>query len=150
MKASNSSKTYMAKPGDVDKRWWIVDATDQNLGRMASKIAQVLRGKHKPQFTPHEDVGDFVVVVNAEKIAMTGKKWTEKKYYRHSRWFGSLKTKSAEQMQTLKPTFIVEEAVRGMLPNNKMANRLILKLKAYKGPSHPHTAQRPEALKIEK
>jgi large subunit ribosomal protein L13 len=146
----NPSKTYLAKPGDVQKRWWLVDADGQNLGRMCTEIAQVLRGKRKPEFTPHEDVGDFVIVVNAEKIVMTGNKFVEKKYYRHSRFFGSMKSKSAQEMRDDDPTFIIEDAVKGMLPNNKLAATLLLKLKAYKGPNHPHSAQKPEALVIQR
>lgn len=139
-------KTWNAKKDEVKPKWYVVDATGLTLGRMASEIAKVIRGKNKPEFTPNADTGDFVVVVNAEKVQMSGTKWTEKKYYRHSRWFGSLKSKSAEEMREDDPSFIIEEAVKGMLPKNKLARQLILKLKAYKGPSHPHASQKPEAL----
>ncbi len=139
-------KTWNAKENEVERKWWIVDATGLTLGRMASEIAQVIRGKTKAEFTPHMDTGDFVVVINSEKIQMSGTKWTEKKYYSHSRWFGSLKEKSAEEMRGSDPAFIIEQAVQGMLPKNKLARHLLMKLKAYKGPSHPHAAQRPEPL----
>lgn len=141
-------KTWMAKNDEIERKWWIVDAKDQKLGRIANRIAQVLRGKHKPQFTPNSDTGDFVIVVNADKIVMTGRKWEQKKYYRHSRFFGSLKTKTAEQVRQDQPEFIIEDAVMGMLPKNKLSRRLIRKLKAYKGAEHPHSAQRPQALTI--
>ena len=141
-------RTWIAKEGEVERKWWLVDADGKNLGRMSTEIANVLRGKNKPQFTPNQDTGDFVIVVNAEKVKMTGKKWTDKLYYRHSRFFGSLKAKSAEQMHEDDPIFIIEEAVKGMLPKNKLARRLITKLKAYKGTDHPHSAQKPEMLTI--
>jgi len=139
-------KTWNAKENEVERKWWIVDATGLTLGRMASEIAQVIRGKTKAEFTPHADTGDFVIVINSEKVQMSGTKWTEKKYYRHSRWFGSLKEKSAEEVRGSDPAFIIEQAVQGMLPKNKLARHLLLKLKAYKGPSHPHAAQRPVPL----
>jgi large subunit ribosomal protein L13 len=147
--SKNTSKTYLAKEGEIARNWWIVDANGKNLGRMATRIATVLRGKHKPTFTPHTDVGDFVVVVNAEKVEMTGSKFTEKKYYRHSRFFGSLKSRSAEEMRSFDPAFIIEDAVKGMLPKNKMARHLLLKLKAYKGTQHPHSAQKPQTLSLD-
>ena len=117
---------------------------------MAVRIASILRGKTKPEFTPHVDTGDFVVVINADKIQLTGTKWVEKKYYTHSRFFGSLKEKSAEQMKTESPEFIVNEAVRGMLPPNILSRRLILKLKTYAGSEHPHAAQKPQAYSVNK
>jgi large subunit ribosomal protein L13 len=116
---------------------------------MASEIAQVIRGKNKPTFTPNADTGDFVVVINAEKIKMTGNKWREKKYYFRSRFFGSLTSKSADEMRAQDPTKIIEEAVKGMLPKNKLSYHLIGKLKAYKGPAHPHAAQKPLPLPLE-
>ena len=139
-------KTYNAKPGDVQQKWHVVDASGKILGRLSTEIANILRGKDKPTFTPNVDTGDFVVVVNAEKIEMTGNKWIEKKYYRHSEWFGGLTTISAEQMRASKPEFIIREAVKGMLPKNKLARRMIMKLKVYAGPDHPHKAQNPQAL----
>jgi large subunit ribosomal protein L13 len=138
--------TYFAKEHEIERKWWIIDATDLKLGRMASQIAQVLRGKNKPQYTPHSDTGDFVIVINAEKIVMTGQKWDQKSYYRHSRFFGSLKEKSASQMREFDPAFVIEDAVKGMLPKNKLARQLLTKLKAYKGGEHPHAAQKPQAL----
>lgn len=141
-------KTYNAKPLEVERKWWLVDATDKTLGRMASEIAKVLRGKNKPTFTPHVDTGDFVIVVNSEKVKMTGKKWDQEKYYRHSRYFGSLKELTAAQMREKDPTMIIHEAVAGMLPKTKLGRQLITKLKAFKGSQHPHQAQRPEAMNL--
>lgn len=145
--AKNSSfKTYNAKPGEIEPKWHVIDASGRILGRLSTEIAHLLRGKNKPTYTPHTDTGDFVVVINAEKIEMTGNKWKEKRYYRHSEWFGGLKSMSAEQMRDAKPDFIIREAVKGMLPKNKLARHMINKLKVYKGPEHPHQAQKPEAL----
>ena len=141
-------KTYNAKPLEVERKWWLVDATDKTLGRMASEIAKVLRGKNKPTFTPHVDTGDFVIVVNSEKVRMTGKKWDQEKYYRHSRYFGSLKELTAAQMREKDPTIIIQEAVAGMLPKTKLGRQLITKLKAFKGSQHTHQAQRPEAMNL--
>ena len=141
--------TWNAKPGEVERKWWLVDATDKTLGRMCTEIAKVLRGKNKPQFTPHIDTGDFVIVINSEKVRMTGNKWTQEKYYRRSRYFGSVKELTAEQMREKDPSFIISEAVAGMLPKTRLGRQLITKLKAYKGSEHPHTAQKPEALTIE-
>lgn len=142
-------KTYMAKNGEVTRKWWLIDAKGQTLGRMCNQIAQLLRGKHKPQFTPQSDAGDFVVVINASKVEMTGQKWQQKKYYRHSRFFGSLKEKSAELLRVQKPEFIIEDAVFGMLPKNKLARQLLKKLKTYDGAEHPHSAQRPEPFSLQ-
>lgn len=141
-------KSYMAKEGEVPRKWWIVDAKGQTLGRMCNQIAQVLRGKHKPEFTPQTDTGDFVVVINADEVVMTGQKWQQKSYYRHSRFFGSLKEKSAELMRQQNPEFVIEDAVYGMLPKNKLARRLLKKLKTYRGAEHPHAAQRPEPMQV--
>ncbi|MBX7231438.1 MAG: 50S ribosomal protein L13 [Bdellovibrionales bacterium] len=140
--------TWNAKPGEVERKWWLVDATDKTLGRMATELARVIRGKNKPQFTPHVDTGDFIVVINSEKVKMTGNKWLQEKYYRHSRYFGSLKELTAQQMLEKDPTFIIREAVAGMLPKTKLGRQLITKLKAYKGADHPHQAQKPEALNV--
>ena len=142
------SKTWMANAETAERNWWIVDAEGQRLGRLATHIAVLLRGKHKPTFTPHMDNGDFVVVINADKVEMTGTKWEEKKYYRHSRFFGSLKEKTAAQMKDFQPEFIIQEAVRGMLPTNKLSYALIKKLKAYKGAEHPHKNQKPQAYTV--
>lgn len=143
-----TDQTFMAKAEEADRNWWIVDASGQRLGRLATQVATLLRGKHKPTFTPHMDNGDFVVVINTDKIEMTGTKWTEKKYYRHSRFFGSLKEKTAAQHKENDSTFIVHEAVRGMLPTNKLSYALIGKLKTFKGAEHPHAVQKPQAYKL--
>lgn len=139
----------MAKPDEVERNWWIIDAKGHRVGRLATHIATLLRGKNKPTFTPHVDTGDFVIVINTDKLELTGTKWTEKKYYRHSRFFGSLKEKTAEQMKTEDPAFVLSEAVRGMLPTNKMSFQLIKKLKAYPGAEHPHAVQKPQAYTVE-
>ena len=141
-------KTWNAKTEETDRKWFVVDASGQRLGRIATHIANILRGKNLPTFTPHADAGGFVVVINSDKIEMTGNKWNTKKYYRHSRFFGSLKEKSAEQMRADDSAFIVSEAVRGMLPVNKLSKTLINKLKVYTGADHPHEAQKPEAYTI--
>lgn len=142
-------KTWNAKPEEVERKWWIVDASGLRVGRVATHVANLLRGKNKPQFTPHVDTGDFVVVINTDKMELTGSKWEDKKYYRHSRFFGSLKEKTAAQMKKEDSTFIIHEAVRGMLPTNKMSRHLILKMKSYNGADHPHAAQKPAPYTIE-
>ncbi|HLA80157.1 MAG TPA: 50S ribosomal protein L13 [Thermoleophilia bacterium] len=139
-------KTYSAKPGEVPRNWWVVDAEGKNLGRLATEIAVVLRGKNKPRYTPHVDTGDFVVVVNAEKIAVTGNKIKDKLYHRHSGYPGGLKTRNLGEMLQRRPTEVVRRAVKGMLPKNRLAARQLAKLKIYAGPKHPHAAQRPEEL----
>jgi large subunit ribosomal protein L13 len=141
-------KTYTAKPGEIERRWYVVDAEGQTLGRLATRIADTLRGKNKPQFTPHVDTGDFVVVVNAEKIAVTGKKLDEKIYYRHSGYPGGLKQRTLREQLERRPTEVLRTAVKGMLPKNKLAARQLTKLKIYAGPEHPHTAQAPEPLEV--
>ena len=141
-------KTYPAKPGEIERRWYVVDAEGQNLGRLATRIADTLRGKNKPQFTPHVDTGDFVVVVNAEKITVTGKKLDEKIYYRHSGYPGGLKQRTLREQLDRRPTEVLRTAVKGMLPKNKLAARQLTKLKIYAGPEHPHTAQAPQPLEV--
>ncbi|MFP3912511.1 MAG: 50S ribosomal protein L13 [Desulfobacteraceae bacterium] len=141
-------KTFVAKEQDVDKRWYLVDAQDKVLGRLATQIATRLRGKHKPVFTPHADTGDFVVVVNADKVVMTGRKWREKVYSRHTGYIGGLKQISAGKLLEKKPTEVLIHAVRGMLPKNSLGRRQLKKLKVYAGPNHPHEAQQVEALEI--
>lgn len=141
-------KTFVAKEQDVDKRWYLVDAQDKVLGRLATQIAMRLRGKHKPIFTPHADTGDFVVVVNADKVVMTGRKWREKVYSRHTGYIGGLKQISAGKLLEKKPTEVLIHAVRGMLPKNSLGRRQLKKLKVYAGPNHPHEAQQVEALEI--
>jgi large subunit ribosomal protein L13 len=141
-------KTYNARNGDVDAKWYLVDADGKTLGRMATEIAKIIRGKNKPTFTPHADTGDFVIVINSEKVKMSGNKWNDEKFYTHSRYFGSLKELSAAQLKDKDPAAVIQEAVAGMLPKNKLSKRLILKLKAYKGATHPHSAQQPETLNL--
>src|SRR4051794_3460665 len=131
-------KTYTAKPGEIERRWYVVDADGQTLGRLATRIADTLRGKDKPQYTPHVDTGDFVVVVNAEKIAVTGKKLDEKFYYRHSGYPGGLKRRSLREQLERRPTEVLRKAVKGMLPRNRLARQQLGKLKIYAGPEHPH------------
>ena len=143
-----TAKTYMAKPGEVDRNWYLVDAKDQVLGRLASKIAMILMGKHKPHYTPHVDTGGFVVVVNASRIKLTGKKWDQKCYYRHSGYPGGLKVMRAKEMLQKKPVEILRHAVRGMLPKNHLGRRQLKKLKIYPGESHPHQAQQPVKLDL--
>jgi large subunit ribosomal protein L13 len=141
-------KTWNAKPGEVERRWYLVDAEGQTLGRLATRIADILRGKDKPQYTPHVDTGDFVVVVNAEKIAVTGKKLDEKIYYRHSGYPGGLKSRPLRVELERRPTEVLRKAVKGMLPRNRLARQQLGKLKIYAGPEHPHTAQAPEPLEV--
>ncbi len=138
--------TPMAKKGEIEKKWHLVDAKGKTLGRLASRIAILLRGKHKPTFTPHVDVGDFVVVVNADKVSLTGKKWREKLYIYHTGYPGGFKSISAEQVKGKKPERLITMAVQGMLPKNKLGRKMIKKLKVYAGEAHPHQAQQPEVL----
>jgi len=140
--------SYMAKSEEVKKDWWVIDASDQTLGRLASNIATILRGKNKPTYTPNVDTGDFVVVVNAEKIVVTGKKLTDKMYNSHSGYPGGLKTTSLEKLLKEKPARVIENAVWGMIPRNTLGRKQITKLKVYAGAEHPHQAQQPKALKI--
>ncbi|OYZ18414.1 MAG: 50S ribosomal protein L13 [Bdellovibrio sp. 28-41-41] len=142
------TKTFMAKSEEVQRAWHLIDAADQKVGRVATHIANLLRGKHKTLFTPHADTGDFVVVINTDKMVLTGSKWDSKKYYRHSRFFGSMKTKTAAQIKEDDSSFIMHEAVRGMLPTNKMSRHLILKMKAYKAATHDHAAQKPTPYQV--
>jgi large subunit ribosomal protein L13 len=141
-------KTYMARDVDIKKKWHIVDADGKTVGRLATKVAMTLMGKDKPQFTAHADSGDFVIVVNAEKVNFTGKKWNQKTYYRHSGYPGGLKSITAENLLKMKPEEIIRKAVWGMLPKNKWQNRLIKRLKIYTGNAHPHKAQEPEVLEV--
>lgn len=142
------NKTYLPPVDSLEREWYVVDATDQRLGRLASEIAMILRGKNKPQYTPHMDTGDFVIVINAEKVAVTGKKRSQKLYRRHSGRPGGMKTETFAKLQARLPERIVEHAVKGMLPKNSMGRHLFTKLKVYAGPTHPHTAQQPKELKI--
>src|SRR5437667_11625342 len=143
-------RTYNAKPGEIAREWYLVDADGQTLGRLATRIADTLRGKGKPQYTPHVDTGDFVVVVNAEKIAVTGKKLDEKLYYRHSGYPGGLRTRTLREQLDRRPTEVLRVAVKGMLPRNRLSRAQLTKLKIYAGPEHPHVAQAPQPLEVEK
>lgn len=140
--------TYSAKDADVQGKWYVVDASGAVLGRLASTVAARLRGKHNPLFTPHVDTGDFVIVVNADKIRLTGKKWVQKLYHRHSGYIGGLKTASAKELMEKRPEELIRRAVKGMLPKNKLGNRLYTKLKVYAGGDHPHQAQQPQPFQI--
>jgi len=144
----NIQKTYSAKDKDFTPKWYLVDAKDQVLGRLSTEIAVVLRGKNKPQFTPHVDCGDFVVVINAEKVRLTGNKWEDKNYYRHSGHVGGLKSKTARQVREGHPDRLITYAVKGMLPKNKLSAKLLKKLKVFKGEEHTHKSQNPTVLKI--
>ena len=141
-------RTYTPKPGDVQRQWHVIDATDVVLGRLASQVAVLLRGKHKATFAPHVDTGDFVVVINADKVALTGHKLEQKRAYRHSGYPGGLRSESYVELLEKHPTKAVEKAVRGMLPKNSIARAQITKLKVYAGPEHPHQAQQPQPFEI--
>ncbi len=141
-------KTWNAKPGAVERRWYVVDADGQTLGRLATQIAETLRGKGKPEYTPHVDTGDFVVVVNAERIAVTGKKLDEKFYYRHSGYPGGLRKRTLREELDRRPTEVLRRAVKGMLPRNRLGRAQLRKLRIYAGPEHPHTAQAPEPFEV--
>jgi large subunit ribosomal protein L13 len=141
-------KTWNAKPGEVARRWYLVDAEGKTLGRLATQIADTLRGKDKPEYTPHVDTGDFVVVVNAGKIAVTGKKLDEKLYRRHSGYPGGLRSRTLREQLERRPTEVIRKAVKGMLPRNRLARQQLTKLKVYAGPDHPHEAQAPEPLEV--
>ena len=143
------TKTYIPPQDTINQQWYLVDAADQRLGRLATEIANILRGKNKPEFTPHMDTGDFVIVVNAEKIKVTGKKRSQKVYRRHSGRPGGMKTETFAQLQARLPERIVEHAVKGMLPKNSLGRQLFTKLKVYAGAEHPHQAQKPQELKIQ-
>jgi large subunit ribosomal protein L13 len=142
-------KTYNAKPGEIERNWYVVDADGQTLGRLATQIADTLRGKRKPQYTPHVDTGDFVVVVNAEKIRVTGKKLDEKLYRRHSGYPGGLRSRPLRDELERRPTEVLRKAVKGMLPRNRLGRAQLTKLKIYAGPDHPHGAQAPKPLPLE-
>ena len=139
-------KTQFAKKSDIDRKWYVVDAKDAVLGKLATKVAVYLRGKNKPVFTPNADTGDFIIVINAEKIKLTGNKVTDKVYYHHSGYIGGIKAKTAKELLEQKPEQIIEKAVWGMLPKNKLGRMMIKKLKVYRGNEHPHKAQTPEIL----
>jgi len=141
-------KTFMVKTGDIQREWYVVDAEGKTLGRLASKIAQVLRGKHKVAFSPHLDLGDFVIVVNADKIRVTGRKLDQKMYYRHSGYIGGLKERNLREQLKRHPDLVIKQAVKGMLPHNRLGRKIIKKLKVYAGSEHPHQAQQPKAFEF--
>jgi large subunit ribosomal protein L13 len=143
------SKTFVTKPADINREWWVVDAEGQTLGRLATQIATVLRGKNKPTYSPHLDTGDFVVVVNCEKVAVTGNRMEDKKYYRHSGYFGGLTEVTLRDQLVRKPEAVLREAVRGMLPKGPLGRAQLAKLKIYAGAEHPHSAQQPQPLKLQ-
>jgi large subunit ribosomal protein L13 len=145
----NTVKTYYAKPNEVEREWLLIDATDQILGRVASKAAHILKGKHKPQYTPHVDTGDFVVIINADKIRVSGTKNTSKEYYRHSGYPGGLKSETFQEAMEKHPERVIEHAVKGMLPKNTLGRAMAKKLKVYAGAEHPHMAQKPREIKME-
>lgn len=141
-------KTFAAKPQEVERKWYVVDAEGQTLGRLASQVATILRGKHKPTYTPHVDTGDHVIIINAEKIHLTGNKLANKRYYRHSGYVGGIKSTTAGELLNRHPERVIRAAVWGMIPHNKLGRQMIKKLKVYAGPDHPHQAQMPEALEL--
>lgn len=141
-------KTYSLKLGDVEKKWYLVDAEGKTLGRLSTQIAAILRGKHKPTFTPHMDMGDNIIVINAEKIQLTGRKAEQKKYYRHSGYPGGIKVTSFSDMIEKKPKMVITIAVKGMLPHNRLGRRILKNLKVYSGTEHPHASQNPEKLEL--
>jgi large subunit ribosomal protein L13 len=142
-------KTYYAKPNEVEREWVLIDAKDQVLGRVATKAAHILRGKHKPQYTPHVDTGDYVVIINADKIRLTGTKAAKKEYYHHTGFPGGLKCETFEEGMAKHPERVVERAIKGMLPKTSLGRQMATKLKVYAGPEHPHEAQKPREIKME-
>ena len=144
----NEMKTYVTKPAEVERAWYVVDAEGQTLGRLASSVATILRGKHKPTYNPAVDCGDFVIVLNADKVAVTGRRPEQKKYYRHSLYLGGLKEITLKDQLQLHPERVVESAVRGMLPKNTLGRKMFKKLKVYAGNEHPHDAQQPQPLEL--
>jgi len=141
-------KTYLAPVNEIERKWYVVDAKDKILGRLATEIASRLRGKHKPTFSPFIDNGDFIIVTNADKVQLTGKKWDDKKYYRHTGYMGGIKETTAKELLDKHPTDLLEKAVKGMLPKNKLGRAQLKKLKVYVGSEHPHAAQQPAELEI--
>ncbi len=141
-------KSYMAKPSDVERKWYVVDAEGKTLGRISTEIANVLRGKNKPIYTPHVDTGDYVIVVNADKVVTTGKKLEQKMYYHHSEYVGGMKETTLKEMMKKKPEYVITHAVKGMLPKGVLGRQMLKKLFVYAGPEHKHAAQKPEVLEI--
>ncbi len=144
----NSFKTVSAKPAEVEQEWYVIDAENQVVGRLASQVAAILRGKHKPYFTPHVDCGDYVIIVNADKVRFSGKKETDKLYYRYSGYPGGLRTRTAKEMRQRRPDYIMRHAVKGMLPKGPLGRSMLKKLKVYATPTHPHEAQQPNVLAL--
>lgn len=142
------NKSFMANAQNIERKWYVVDATDLTLGRLSTEVATILRGKHKPTFTPHVDCGDYVIIVNAEKVALTGSKLDDKMYYRHSGYPGGLKSRTTKRMLELQPQKVLEKSIRGMLPKNRLGDDMYRKLYVYAGPEHPHQAQKPEAYTL--
>jgi large subunit ribosomal protein L13 len=141
-------KTYSAKPGEVEQGWYIVDLEGQHLGRAAAAVASILRGKHRPQYTPHVDTGEFVIVVNVDKLVLTGKKLNDKKYYHHTGYVGGIKEITADKLMATKPEEVFKTAVKGMLPKNSLGRTMLSKLKIYRGTEHPHAAQQPKTISL--
>ncbi len=141
-------KSYVAKPHEVERKWYVVDAEGKTLGRMASEVASVLRGKHKVTYTPHVDTGDFVIIINADKVVLTGKKLDQKMFRWHTGYIGHLRERTYRQMMDTKPEKVVFEAIKGMLPHTSLGSQMVKKLRVYRGPEHDHAAQKPEALEI--
>lgn len=148
MSVRNWNRTYHAKEGEIEKKWYVIDANEKILGRLATRIADILRGKHKPEFTPHMDMGDNVIVINADKVQVSGKKEQKKIYYWHTMYPGGLKKRPMTEMRRRKPERVIEHAVKGMLPKNKLARKQMGHLKVYAGGEHPHEAQKPETLTV--
>ena len=146
---ANNNKSYMAKPDEVEKKWYVVDATDAILGRLSSQVATILRGKNKPEFTPNVDCGDFVIVINCNKVRLTGKKLEQKYYRHHTGYIGGLKEVQYKKIMQEKPEFAVYKAVKGMLPKNSLGEAMLTKLRVYAGSEHPHSAQQPVELKLD-
>ncbi len=144
----NSFKTFSAKPTDIEREWHVVDAENQIVGRLASKVATILRGKHKPSYTPHMDTGDHVIVINADKVRFSGNKETDKEYFRHTGYPGGGRTRTPKEVRQRRPEFIVQNAVKGMLPKGPLGRHMLKKLKVYAGSEHPHEAQNPKALTL--
>ncbi|HEX2398074.1 MAG TPA: 50S ribosomal protein L13 [Solirubrobacteraceae bacterium] len=142
-------RTYVATPATAERNWYVVDASGRTLGRLATQVADALRGKRKPEYTPHVDTGDFVIVVNANKIAVTGDKLAQKRYYRHSGYPGGLRSRTLREMLERRPEEVVRKAVRGMMPRSRLGRKQLTKLKVYAGPDHPHAAQRPQPMEVD-
>jgi large subunit ribosomal protein L13 len=148
-KEGKKVQTYMATPKDIEKKWYILDAANKPLGRLATEAARLLRGKHKPIFTPHIDTGDHVIIINAEKVLLTGNKLSKKKYYQHSRYPGGLKSMDYQTLLATKPERAIQKAVKGMIPHNRLGRKILTKMRVYRGAEHPHAAQKPEVWNVE-